>query len=54
MATLPFFLWFCYHREFPGKTTEKRNFRYGAGSAFVLTFRRFSADFKSPEKIQQK
>jgi len=49
MATLPFFLWVLPVAE---NSSTKLNFCYGAGTAFVITFRRFSGYFKPPEKFQ--
>jgi len=51
MATLPFFLWDLPAAE---NSSAKLNFCYGAGTAFVITFRRFSGYFKPPEKISAK
>jgi hypothetical protein len=49
MATLPFFLCAAASLE---KLYTKTYFCYGTGTAFVLTFRRFSANFSGSKKFQ--
>jgi hypothetical protein len=49
MATLPFFLWVLTAVK---NSSPPVHFCYGAGTLFVLTFRRFSGNFNQPEELQ--